>query len=162
SINGTTTAQLTTSDWQQQTVYLGTGSQSLQWVRAKNSPQFVWEAAWLDEVSYVAGTTAPIVSVPPTDLTVSAGTTATFTVGAVGTPPLTYQWRFNGADISGATNAILKITDAQTNNAGTYYAIVSNPYGSASSNANLIVTPRAPIITAGPASVRAVAHTTAR
>jgi len=33
---------------------------------------------------------------------VGYGGTATFTVGATGTPPLSYQWQKNGADIAGA------------------------------------------------------------
>ncbi|MBD3867332.1 MAG: Ig-like domain-containing protein [Acidobacteria bacterium] len=40
----------------------------------------------------------------PVDTTVQEGQTATFSVTASGTAPLTYQWRRNGSDIAGAVN----------------------------------------------------------
>ena len=39
----------------------------------------------------------------PAGQTVTAGQTATFSVVATGTPPLSYQWRKNSANISGAS-----------------------------------------------------------
>jgi sugar lactone lactonase YvrE len=60
---------------------------------------------------------------------------------AVGTA-LNYQWYFNSNSMSAATNAIFTLINAQTNNAGSYYAVVSNPAGSVtSSNAVLTVLP---------------------
>ncbi|MGA2502161.1 MAG: hypothetical protein ABSH20_30830 [Tepidisphaeraceae bacterium] len=52
-----------------------------------------------------------------------------FSVGAVGTPPLTYQWQFNGQSIAGATNASLATTNAQAPEAGTYSVLVTNQEG---------------------------------
>jgi uncharacterized protein (TIGR02145 family) len=49
------------------------------------------------------GCTAPSITTQPASQTVSVGQTATFTVGASGTPTLTYQWRKAGAAIGGAT-----------------------------------------------------------
>src|SRR5579872_1197735 len=40
---------------------------------------------------------APSISTQPANQTVTAGQTATFSVGAAGTAPLTYQWSKNGA-----------------------------------------------------------------
>jgi len=48
-------------------------------------------------------TLAPAIVEEPLDATVAQGMTPTFTVSATGTPPLTYQWRKNGANIQGAT-----------------------------------------------------------
>ena len=45
----------------------------------------------------------PIITNQPASQTVLAGSNVTFSVGASGTTPLAYQWRFNGANISGAT-----------------------------------------------------------
>lgn len=67
-----------------------------------------------------------------------------FNVGAVGVDPITYQWRFNGLDIPGATDNSFIIESPQMSDAGTYRVIVSNPTGSlTSSNATLLVTGQA-------------------
>mgnify|MGYP003352057663 CR=1 FL=1 len=59
---------------------------------------------------------------------------------ANGTGPFTYQWRLNGTNILGATNNPLVLLGVQTNQAGNYSVVVSNPFGSAtSSNALLTV-----------------------
>ncbi len=45
---------------------------------------------------------APTITTQPANQTVAAGQTATFSVVATGTAPLTYQWQKNGSAISGA------------------------------------------------------------
>jgi hypothetical protein len=73
--------------------------------------------------------------------TVTAGSTATFSVAASGTPPLSYQWGFDGTNIAGATNTFLTLTNVQLSQAGNYSVLVTNAYGSIlSSNALLTVT----------------------
>ena len=58
-----------------------------------------------------------------------------------GTAPLSYQWHFNGANISGATTYGYALSHAQPANAGSYFVVVSNPAGTATSaNAVLTVT----------------------
>jgi alpha-tubulin suppressor-like RCC1 family protein len=162
SINGATARQVTQlTDWQQQTYYLGNGDQTLQWTRIKYSPQYVYNAAWVDEVGYTPGPTPPLIASPPAGATVLAGRTAAFTVGAQGTPPLGYHWQFNGSDIVGATNATLQVTNAQTSNIGTYTVVVSNAYGTATTNASLNVSPSAPILMSSPASLVLPTHATA-
>ena len=52
--------------------------------------------------------------------TVPAGNDFSFTVVATGTPPLTYQWFFNGTNIDGATNQNLTLTNVQSAVAGSY------------------------------------------
>jgi uncharacterized delta-60 repeat protein len=84
--------------------------------------------------------TAPYIITQPTNQTVTAGGTANFNVTAGGTPPLSYQWNFNGANIAGATNASLTLTNVQFYQAGNYAVLVTNLYGSVlSSNAVLTV-----------------------
>jgi hypothetical protein len=76
---------------------------------------------------------APFIVNPPADQTVVAGGNASFSVTAGGSPPLTYQWRHNGGDISGATASALTLTGVQTGDAGNYAAVVANPLGSVTS-----------------------------
>jgi hypothetical protein len=83
---------------------------------------------------------APVITTQPTNLTVTAGNTAMFTVTASGTPPPNYQWSFNNTNITGATTATLILTNVQAAQAGSYSVVVSNVAGSiTSSNALLTV-----------------------
>jgi hypothetical protein len=61
------------------------------------------------------------------------GSTLTFSVVAGGAGPLAYQWLFDGATISGATNSNYSVTNVQPANVGNYSVIVSNVYGSLTS-----------------------------
>ena len=54
------------------------------------------------------------------------GSTATFTVAYTGTPPLTFQWRRNGALVPGGSSPTLVINNVQSANAGTYTVRISN------------------------------------
>ncbi|MEI6084375.1 MAG: immunoglobulin domain-containing protein, partial [Verrucomicrobiota bacterium] len=103
---------------------------------------------------------APSITTQPASQTITAGSGATFNVAAGGTAPLNYQWRFNGANISGATAAAYVLTNAQAANAGSYSVVVSNSAGTVTSvTATLTVNPApiAPSITTPPASQSVVA-----
>jgi hypothetical protein len=108
---------------------------------------------------------APTIATEPANQTVTAGQTATFSVVATGTAPLSYQWQKNGAKLSGA-NASSYTTPATTasDNASTFDVVVSNTAGSVTSHqATLTVTasPTAPVITAQPANQTVSAGQTA-
>jgi hypothetical protein len=86
---------------------------------------------------------APLITAQPASQTVLAGSAATFSVTATGTPPLSYQWRFSGSNIAGATGSSLTLTNVQPAQAGIYAVQVMNAYGSTNSaDALLTVTPR--------------------
>jgi hypothetical protein len=86
----------------------------------------------------------------PTNQSVRVGFSATFRVNAVGSSPLSYQWRFNGTPISGATSATYVLSSAQPTNAGAYSVAVTDINGTVfSSNAILTVLTR-PTITLQP------------
>ena len=83
---------------------------------------------------------APFIATQPANQTVTAGSNVNFTVIAGGTSPLSYQWKFNGTNLTLATNLTLSLTNLQLNQAGNYSVLITNAYGSAtSSNALLIV-----------------------
>jgi hypothetical protein len=85
---------------------------------------------------------APTITLQPVDQTVNTGQTATFTVGAVGTAPLAYQWQKNNLNIAGAT-ATSYTTPATVigDNGATFRCVVTNNLGNATSNsATLTVT----------------------
>jgi len=71
--------------------------------------------------------TLPVITTQPTNQTVSPGGTAKFSVAATGATA--FQWRFNGTDIPNETNALLQISNVQTNNAGYYLVTVKNSTG---------------------------------
>lgn len=82
----------------------------------------------------------PSILAQPQGQTNYVGDTANFTVTASGTAPLSYQWRFNGAPIGGATASNYVLANLQTSNAGNYSVVVTNLGGMAtSSNAILTV-----------------------
>jgi chitinase len=70
----------------------------------------------------------------PASQTVTQGSNATFSVTAGGAAPFTYQWYFNSALLSGATNSTLTVNNVQVSNTGGYDVIVTNIYGSVSSS----------------------------
>ena len=84
----------------------------------------------------------PVITAHPQDVTAAAGSNVIFTVTATGTLPLSYQWRFNGANLAYATTSAYTCSNAQTKDAGNYSVVVSNVAGAAtSSNAALTVLP---------------------
>jgi hypothetical protein len=88
-------------------------------------------------------TNAPTVFILPIVQRIAdAGGSANFTSVVSGTPPLTFQWQLNGANIFGANTNFLSLTNLQPTHSGNYSLIVSNAFGSvASSPALLIVYP---------------------
>jgi hypothetical protein len=73
----------------------------------------------------------PLIVSGPKSKTVAIGSTATLDVQVVSPTPLSYQWFFNGTNsISGATAAVLTLTNVQTSHSGAYTVFVQNEVGS--------------------------------
>jgi invasion protein IalB len=111
-----------------------------------------------------AAAVAPTITTPPANQTVTAGQTATFTVVAAGTVPLSYQWQKNGANIAGATAASYTTPVTATSDSGSTFAVVvSNTAGTVTSAATLTVNAPAvaPTITTPPANQTVTAGQTA-
>jgi hypothetical protein len=132
-------------DWEQRTFVVPAGTQELKW-KFKNRGMTGQDRGWVDQIQFAG--VPPTITRQPDSRSVDAGTTVRFKVVASGTPPLYYQWQFNGVGLtnggsaSGATTASLTLTNVQPAQAGNYTVVVSNAVGSVtSSNAVLTVTP---------------------
>jgi len=53
----------------------------------------------------------------------------TTTVSGVGVENFMYQWRHNGANITGETGSTLMITNVMESDSGNYECVVTNEYG---------------------------------
>lgn len=77
-------------------------------------------------------TNTPTITRQPVDVVCSACQDATFSVSGWADCPLFYQWFFNDTNLVG-TSSNLTLTAVQPVNAGSYFAVVSTPYGQATS-----------------------------
>jgi hypothetical protein len=83
-----------------------------------------------------AAAVAPTITAQPANQTVTVGQTASFTVIAGGTAPLSYQWQKNGANIAGATaSSYTTPATATTDSGSTFRVIVTNTAGTVTSSA---------------------------
>ena len=83
-----------------------------------------------------SSTTSPSITTPPSGQTASVGGTATFTVVATGSTPLSYQWLKGGVPITGATSATYTTPAVAMTDDGAMYSVqVSNSAGKITSSA---------------------------
>jgi alpha-tubulin suppressor-like RCC1 family protein len=142
--------------WQQGTYYLSNGTHTLQWSLSGPYSPFYPATAWLDQVSYTPGPTpALILSLTP-NLLVPAGTNVSMSVSSGGTPPLSFQWYFNGTNLPGKNSAVLSLSNVQAASAGLYSVTVSNQYGMTNATVSLTVNPSAPWFQTQPMTQKAV------
>ena len=77
--------------------------------------------------------TPPSVSRQPQSLIVKVGDNASFSVGAFGSLPITYQWRKDGVDIADATNSSLTLVAVTKGAEADYNVVLANGSGSVTS-----------------------------
>lgn len=84
---------------------------------------------------YIAAQDPAVVWIQPANTTASQGGSATFSVTAIGSPPIGYQWydQNSGQPINGATSSTLVLNNAQNNDS--YYCVVTNITGTNQSQA---------------------------
>jgi len=104
----------------------------------------------------VETTERPAIIVEPVSKIADTGSTATFSVQAVGSPAPSFQWRKNGVAISGAVSSSYALS-ASAAGAGYYDVLVTNSAGAATSMAALLsvsgaVAPAAPVANADTAT----------
>jgi hypothetical protein len=99
---------------------------------------------------------AAAITVQPTNQTVCAGATATFTAAASGNPAPTLQWQVSTdggatfADLGGATSTTLSFLATAPQNGNQYRAVFTNTGGTATTTAALLTVNTAPAVTTNP------------
>lgn len=78
--------------------------------------------------------TPPTITLQPAGVKLAVGSDYTLNVGAVGSSTITYQWKLNGNDVSGATNPTLVFEDIDYAEGGVYTCVITNGFGSLTSN----------------------------
>ncbi|MCE7986497.1 MAG: CSLREA domain-containing protein [Caldilinea sp. CFX5] len=165
---GTPTGNVTVSDGVNSctgTVAAGTCNISLSTVGARTlTATYAGDSNFTDSTSAGAAhtvttaTQAPQITTQPTNQSVCAGATATFSAAANGTPAPTVQWQVssdNSAtwnDLSGETNATLSVVTSAADNGKQYRALFTNSAGSATTDAATLTVNRAPAISMQPSS----------
>ena len=163
-INVTGSAYLQASD------VLGSGALTLTQTPAVNTPlaagttnqvvitvaDTAGNTAYSTNSIFVADVTPPAILVAPASVTNSAGSTASFAVGATACTPLSYQWYFGTNLLTGQTNSTLNLAAVGLANAGYYQVAVSSEGGATNpAPALLTVVYQAPILAAGQISAGA-------
>ena len=145
------------TEWQERSLTLAAGLHTVKWRYVKdawdNSGQ---DAGWVDSVVFVPYTSYPKIVAQPVNRTNVAGSTATFSVEATCSNPLSYQWFKNGIDltdggnISGAYTSTLSLANVQAADAGSYSVVVIGSGYVFSTEAILALAP--PLVTTTAAS----------
>ena len=91
-----------------------------------------------------------MIVVHPAGLTVMQTSNATLAVAATGTATLIFQWRRDGMNLPGETDAVLVMNNVTTNHAGSYTVVVTNNYGSVTSETAVLIVLVPPSITTHP------------
>jgi hypothetical protein len=108
----------------------------------------------------------PVVTITnqPASQIVHVGGNVTFSVGAdphvANGNPITYQWKFNGTDITDATDASYTTNNVQVANAGSYTVGVTNPYGGVLSAAAVLDVVQPAVIIGSGSGLRGNYYTT--
>ena len=92
---------------------------------------------------------------PPAALSLLAGQSSAISVTVTGTPPISYQWRKNGANLAnggvyaGVLTNTLTLTAVTNGNSGNYTVAVTNTGGAITSSVAIVNIATPPTVTAG-------------
>ncbi len=96
----------------------------------------------------------PTIVVQPQSIAVDPGAVATISVTATSVvPSLTYQWRYDSANLAGATGSSVTFSNAQLSVAGDYAVVVSDSFGTLTSATATLTVKVPPIINNQPQGV---------
>jgi photosystem II stability/assembly factor-like uncharacterized protein len=102
----------------------------------------------IDIGAYENSSTTPTFKSQPAGQTVCIGTTVVLSVLVSDT--VFYQWQKDGVNIPNANNSSYKITNAQENASGSYACVISNSFGTLSSNIALLQVQSPPTFATNP------------
>lgn len=109
------------------------------------------DTAYGNEISFTTGCTSPSITSQPNGQQKCEGESVTFSVTAAGTG-LTYQWRKNGSNISGATYSSYTISSVSTSDAADYTCYITGTCGNVISDEATLTVNTAPAITSHPSN----------
>lgn len=92
----------------------------------------------------------PSVVISPVSQAVASGGSASLAVTASGDAPLAFQWYGNSAIIADATNATELFSNLQPSQSGSYYVVITNNWGSATSAPCLLTILNPVVLTSRP------------
>jgi hypothetical protein len=69
---------------------------------------------------------------------------------AIGSPPLYYQWYYEGFELTGETNRHIKLSRVSADQAGSYFVVVSNDFGAVTSSVAMLSVITPPLIELDP------------
>ena len=94
----------------------------------------------------------PGITGQPVSRLVAVNAAVSFSVIVTGVPPISFQWRLNGTNLTAAASSTFSLTSAQFSDAGPYSVVVSNPSGSITSAPAVLTVMQPPSFTVQPQS----------
>jgi hypothetical protein len=110
----------------------------------------IWDTSKLSVNGTLMVAAVVVITNQPQSVVADAGQNVSFTVGVTGSSPLSYQWYFNGANLPGATLATLELTNVQSADAGNYFVMITNSFGSATSSVATLTVNIPPVVSTQP------------
>ena len=92
---------------------------------------------------------APAITIQPSDQWVASGQTATFTVTATGATPLSFQWQKNASPITGATAQTYTTAVTTLGDSGSNFAVVVTNAGGSTTSRSAVLTVTSGAVPAG-------------
>ncbi|HSY17616.1 MAG TPA: immunoglobulin domain-containing protein [Candidatus Acidoferrales bacterium] len=95
----------------------------------------------------------PVITVPPSNQLATVGTSPSFSVTVADSGPFGYAWYFASTNpIPAGTNALLALSNVSANDAGNYKVVITNAYGSVTSQVASLTVGFPPSVTNQPVS----------
>ncbi len=119
-------------------------------------------SAGYEQSAALVGPALPQVRAISGTLSLYSGETLLLRANVAGMPPLRYQWRRNGLELTGATNFYFAVPTAEADRSGQYDVVVWNAHGTnASPLSSVAVVETKPLLTSHPTNQVRLFHGTA-